>query len=252
MNAPYYADDTVTLYCGDCREILPALDAHPDCVIADPPYQETSLAWDRWPDGWPAVVAGIASSLWCFGTLRMFMGRAAEFAPWKLSHDTIWRKHNASGPNADRFRRIHEQVGHFYRGRWSDLYRCPQRVTTGVVERGRIVKQGPKEISQRGVYRTGAWTDDGTRLMTSVIDAPSMHRRGAVHPCEKPVSLLAVLIGYACPPGGLVLDPFAGSGATAVAAGLSGRRAVLIEADERYCEAIAHRLQDALPIGAAS
>jgi site-specific DNA-methyltransferase (adenine-specific) len=87
----------------------------------------------------------------------------------------------------------------------------------------------------------------------SVIDARSLYRRNPIHPCEKPTGILDPLIRYACPPGGLVLDPFAGSGSTAEAARLSGRRAVLIEGDEAYCEAIALRLsQDVLPIGDVS
>lgn len=249
---PFYADDTTRLYLGDCRDVIPALDVRPDVVLADPPYDETAHHWDRWPVGWLDAVATITNSMWCFGTLRMFMVRAVEFgtARWHLSHDTIWHKHNASGPNADRFRRIHEQAGHFYRGRWADVYRSPQRITTGVIERGRVVTQGAKDIGHRGEYGAGAWVDDGTRLMTSVLQARSMHRRGGLHPCEKPVAgLLDPLIRYGCRPGGLVLDPFAGSGSTAEAARLSGRHAVLIEADERYAEVIARRLSaDVLPI----
>jgi methylase of polypeptide subunit release factors len=54
---PYYADDHVTLYLGDHEDVLPALDRTFDLIVADPPYGETSLDWDRWPDGWPALMA---------------------------------------------------------------------------------------------------------------------------------------------------------------------------------------------------
>jgi site-specific DNA-methyltransferase (adenine-specific) len=251
---PYWEDPAtgIALYHSDMREVLPALGLQADLIVADPPYEETSHEWDRWPEGWLTTAADITRSMWCFGGLRMFMRYAPEFtaAGWHLSHDVagradvevLWEKHNASGPNRDRFRRIHEQAGHFYQGAWRDLYRDPQRTTTGVIERGRVVKQGAKDIGHRGEYRTGSWTDDGTRLLTSVLQVRSMHRNGGIHDCEKPVPLLDPLIRYACPPGGLVVDPFAGSGSTLDAARQSGRRAIGIEGREDYCEAAALRL----------
>jgi site-specific DNA-methyltransferase (adenine-specific) len=81
--------------------------------------------------------------------------------------------------------------------------------------------------------------------MRSVIAVRSMHGR-ALHPTEKPVGILDPLIRYACPPGGTVLDCFAGSGSTAEAARLTGRKAILIEADERYCELIARRMSQGI------
>lgn len=245
MTAPYWTSDDgrLSLYLGDCREVLPALGVQADLIVADPPYSETSLPWDRWPAGWPAVAAEHARSMWCFGSMRMFLDRRDEFAVWKLSQDVVWQKQNATGPDADRFRRVHEHVLHWYRGPWREVYHQPQRHTTGVIERGRIVKQGCKDIHQRGAYNIGGWTDDGTRLMTSVIGARSMHRNGGIHPTEKPIALLDPLIRYGCPPGGLVLDPFAGSCSTLAVASAAGRRTAGIEANEQYAEAAVKRLQ---------
>lgn len=242
----YYEDDQVTLYRGDFRDVLQCFDVRPDCIIADPPYGETHLTWDQWPPGWPNMLASRANSLWCFGSMRMFVERYAEFIAWKLSQDVVWEKPNGSGFAADRFKRVHEHVTHWYRGEWSDVHHETPRVRVDHRTRGNASGGQLDHTGRRG---KSTWTDDGTRLARSVIQMPNMWRRGAVHPTEKPIELLALLIRYACPPGGTVLDPFAGSGSTAVAARLTGRKAVLVEADERYCEAIARRLsQDVLPL----
>lgn len=86
-----------------------------------------------------------------------------------------------------------------------------------------------------------AWDDDGTRLVKSVIRARNAHM-SAEHPTQKPVGLMSLMIDYSVAPGGLVLDPFAGSGSTLMAAKLGGRRAIGIEMEERYCEVAARRL----------
>jgi site-specific DNA-methyltransferase (adenine-specific) len=242
---PYYEDGTVQLYLGDCREVLPALGVQADLIVADPPYGETSLTWDRWPDGWLKVAAAVSRSLWCFGSMRMFLQHGHEFAAtgWKLSQDIIWQKGNPSGPQADRFRRTHEHALHWYRGAWGDIHHNAQRHHTGVTVH-RTVKQGRNGGTHLGTYQEGSWTDDGTRLLTSVIPTASMRNR-SIHPTQKPVEVLTPLIAYACPVGGLVVDPFAGSGSTLEAARLSGRRAVGIEWHEPYIERAALRLAQA-------
>lgn len=237
---PYYADDLVTLYLGDCREVLPALGLKADCVVADPPYGETSLPWDRWPDGWLEVAAGVTRSLWCFGSMRMFLGRSAEFAGWRLSQDIVWRKNAGTGLAADRFKRVHEHALHWYRGPWDGVRHDVPRVPGEPREAGRTIQRRGSTPHARDIG-DATYSYGDTRLMGSVIDVANMRGR-AIHPTEKPSGILAPLIAYACPPGGLVIDPFAGSGSTLEAARATGRRAIGIEADERYCELAARRL----------
>ena len=68
------------------------------------------------------------------------------------------------------------------------------------------------------------------------------------HPCEKPVDLLADLIKTSTRPGDLVCYCYAGSGATGIAAKVTGRRAVLIEQEESYCRMIRRRLENDTPL----
>lgn len=238
--SPYYADDSVTLYHGDCRELVPALNLTADCIVADPPYGETSLAWDRWPEDWPTTISNAASSMWCFGSMRMFLARRDEFRFWHLSQDVVWEKPVGTSFALDRFKRVHEVATHWYRGRWKDVHHdAPREAHHGA--RKEIVGSRANRGDHLGSIGSRSYEDDGTRLVRTVLRSPNMIGR-AIHPTEKPVGILDPLIRYACPLGGTVLDPFAGSGSTAEAARLAGRKAILIEADERYCEAIARRM----------
>lgn len=116
----------------------------------------------------------------------------------------------------------------------------------GTIHRG---ETGP---AWNGSRRAHSWTDDGTRAMSSVIECQTMRMRGVGHPTEKPTGILEPLIEYGCPPNGLVLDPFAGSGSTLDSARQIGRKAIGIEGREDYCEVIAKRLsQDTLFGGVA-
>src|SRR2546429_94107 len=96
---PYYEENGITIYHGDCREIV-ALLPHVDVTIADPPYGQTSLRWDKKVRGWAKVIP--SNALWCFGSMRFFMESLKEFENWKLAQDVVWRKHNGSSFHADR------------------------------------------------------------------------------------------------------------------------------------------------------
>lgn len=114
--SPFYRDEFVTIYCCDYA-VAPVDVSVFGAVVTDPPYGETSYKWDRWPHGWPGWLLprlGRSASLWCFGSLRLFMDRRDEFAGWQLAQDIVWEKNNGSSMACDRFRRVHEMAAHFY------------------------------------------------------------------------------------------------------------------------------------------
>lgn len=237
---------TIRLITGDCRQIMPAEGPY-DLIIADCPYGDTSLEWDRWVDGWPAVARAClkpTGSLWVFGSMRMFMDHAHEFrsAGWRYAQDTVWEKHNGSGFADDRFKRVHEHAVHFYRAdaAWADVHNDVQK-TADVSPRTIRRKRRP---THTGHIEAGHYVshDGGPRIMRSVISMRSCHGR-AIHPTEKPVALLEILIRTSCPEGGLVGDFFAGSGAAGEACHFTGRNYIGCEVNPEYAAAAQARLR---------
>lgn len=243
---------SVQVITGDCRQVLAGLEAESvDCVVSDPPYGETNLRWDKWPAGWPSLVLPLlkpTGSMWVFGSMRMFLERIGEFSGWRMAQEIVWEKHNGSSFHSDRFRRVHEFAVQFYRAdtKWSDVHKKPQfsaDATARTVRRNKRPQHWHGEIGPTE-YRS---EDGGPRLIRSVVFCRSEHGR-ALHPTQKPLDLLDLLLAYSCPPGGAVLDPFAGSGSTGVAARARGLSTTLIEADPAYAAGIEERLVAELPL----
>lgn len=230
-----------TLYLGDCRDILPSL-PRADAIIADPPYAETSLDWDHWPDGWVQACEDKAPVLWCFGSFRMFMERRGDFAGWKHAQEVVWEKHNGSNFHADRFRRVHELAVMFYRGAWNDLHRkvptTPDAVPRAVRRKARPAHTGHIEASH---YVS---EDGGPRLMRSVIQVRSCHGF-AVHPTQKPVGIVDPLVAYSVPLGGAVIDPMMGSGTVAEVCWQKGLTFYGIENSAERFDIACRRIEDA-------
>lgn len=217
----------------DCRETM-ATHGPFDMIIADPPYGQTSLGWDKRVEGWERVAASCikpTGSMWMFGSMRLLAetwGRLQD-AGWKYAQDVVWEKHNGSNLANDRFRRVHEHVVQFYRGNWASVWNETQTTPDA---KARTVKKRARPAHWIGAtgdtfYET---KDGGPRIMRSVLQVPSCHGY-AIHPTEKPVALLEILIRTSCPPDGLVGDFFAGSGAAAEACGTTGRNYVGSEID---------------------
>lgn len=211
---PYYQDNYVTLYHGNCLEVDEWLSA--DVLVTDPPY---GIAWqagalndkkevrdlaiqsiiadedtdvrDKMLDAW-----GTAKPAMVFGTWRKpLTGRA-------ITHRLIWHKANRQpGITQAAFYPNDEEVWVLGSG-WNNTKATPTVITTHE-HRG----QQPKLIG---------------------------------HPTPKPIALMEQLVTK-CPEG-VIADPFAGSGATLIACRNLSRQVVGVELEERYCEIIANRL----------
>jgi site-specific DNA-methyltransferase (adenine-specific) len=234
---------------GDCREALRQFgDGIFDVCIADPPYGDTSLEWDRQCAGWLPEVARVlkpACSLWVFGSMRFLAPLFAETAAlgFKYSQDIVWEKQNGTGFHNDRFRRVHEHAVLFYRGSWSEVYHSPQ-FTNDATKKTARRKTRPTHTGhiERGHYVN---QDGGPRLCRSVLQIRNEHGQ-AVHPTQKPVELVELLLRYSCPPAGFVLDPFGGSGTAGVAATDLGFRFAVCELQEEYVKIAEARIAKAL------
>ena len=230
MASPYYADEAVTLYHGDCREITAWLEA--DVLVTDPPYGmalKTGKRKGRFGDFGDCQIRGdedtsardTALAMWGAERPALAFGRWSIPKPEGVKTLLTWEKGNHTG------------MGNL---------EIPWSPTTEEIY---VLGRWPKR-ERKGKY------GGGRSAATILINAPAPSAlNGRLHPTEKPVDLLTALIAK-CPPGA-VADPFAGSGATLVAAKRLGRKAIGVELEERYCEVIAKRLaQGVLDFGEAS
>lgn len=210
--APFYADEFVTLYHGDARELVPLLGGGADVLVTDPPY---GIGWKRSANAARASKphAGIANDedtttrdavLALLPDLpAIVFGSFYAPHPPNTKQVLVWPKPPDAGVvgSTTGYRRDAEPV--FLVGPW------PVRS----VEWSSVLPTCAKGIA-------------------AVVTATG-------HPHTKPVALMRTLLRR-CPPG-VVLDPFAGSGSTLVAAKQLRRRAIGIELDEAYCLTIAGR-----------
>lgn len=226
---PYYQDDRVTLYHGDCREVIRELQAASvDLVVTDPPY---GMNYDS---GWSGATVHLDGTRLC---LRMYR----EVLP--------------------RLSRIMADNSHLYWFTrwdvWPDAYDC---IAPHIPVRNMLVwDKGHPGMGNLEVYgysfEMAVFGSKGHRKLNggrpnSIFKVPPVPNGRRVHPTEKPMLLLSDWIERSSNVGETVCDPFAGSGSTLIAASNLGRRVIGVEIEERYCELAAKRLdQLALDFG---
>lgn len=245
------AGQMIKIIRDDCRTALQGYGPF-DLLLADPPYGDTSLDWDKHCSGWIEIATTLlkpSGSLWIFGALRFFMKYGPELKSngLRYAQDVVWEKHNGSAFHADRFKRVHEHIAQFYLASapWNGVYNDVQKTLDATSRTIRRKKRPP----HTGYIGAGSYEsiDGGPRIMRSVIYMRSAHGR-AIHPTEKPDSLLEILIRTSCPPGGLVGDMFAGSGSGGEAALRAGRNYIGCEIDHDMQAKADIRLKQLLPL----
>jgi site-specific DNA-methyltransferase (adenine-specific) len=205
---PYYEHAGITIYHGDCREILPTLPKF-DLLLTDPPYgigfvhgdgggclasstrfNRIAIEGDDKPFD-PSPILGIAKETVLWGA-NHFASRLPDSPCW-----LVWDKRDGMGPN--------------------DQADC-ELAWTSLSSPARLMRHywnGMLKASEKGVPR--------------------------VHPTQKPIALMKWCLSM-FPDAKTVLDPFCGSGTTLVAAKAMGLTATGIELHEPYCEIVAKRL----------
>ena len=221
MVKPYYDHTGITIYHGDCREILPGL-PQVDLVLTDPPYdnlthaKHLSTIMDRQELGFESISES------CL--VKIAERLVSLSAGWTIM-TCDWR-HMLALDKTELLIRF---------GLWIKPNGAPQFT-------GDRPGMGWEPIAILHNKLAKAWNGGGRHgIWTANIEC-------GLHPTQKPLLLYRKLVKDFSNESDLVLDPFLGSGTTLVAAKQLGRRAIGIEIEEKYCEIAVKRLaQEILP-----
>lgn len=243
---PYYEDDLVTLYHGDALDMMDSLDESSiDALVTDPPYCAGGISESSRVS---AAGQGLRSeNLKRFGWFvgdnmgtagLTFLLRSIAFEAQRVTRPTgslvvfcDWRMLPTLAPAI-------ESSGARYQGLvvWDK----------GALGMGAGFRN-QHELAMHFTLGAPEYHDKGT---PNVLRVSRVAKEEREHQTQKPVALLQRIIAVVAPVGGAVLDPFAGSGTTLVAAKAIGRRAIGIERDEAHCATTASRLsQNVLDLG---
>ena len=257
---PYYADEWATIYHGDCRTVLPALTGI-DAIVTSPPYADQRAGlydgipeadYDAFTVGWmdaardtlaPAgsVLINIREHI-RDGEMSGYVHRtrlALRAAGWIECDELLWIK--PDGPplgHPGRPRRSWERILWFSKARQPTCYPKANGKPThrlGFKISSRASSDWIAGESDRLVAGDARSLDYVT---VSVGDRPAR----IDHPAIYPTKVAGWMMRTVTAGGDTVCDPFMGSGTTLVAAKYTGRRAIGIELNERWCEVAATRL----------
>lgn len=240
--------------CADVFDVLPVLGVSSfDLLFADPPYnltkkfgkesftQNSSEEYEAWLDSWLRLCVPLlknTASVYICGDWRS--GAAIQRTGskyFRLRNRITWEREKGRGAKAN-WKNASEDIWFFtVSDEFTfnlDAVKQRRRVIAPYRENGK-----PKDWDEQGKFRdthpSNIWTD----ITVPFWSMPE----NTDHPTQKPEKLLAKIILASTNPGDLILDPFAGSGTTAVVAKKLGREFVAIEADEDYCLLTAKRLE---------
>jgi site-specific DNA-methyltransferase (adenine-specific) len=257
VTAAAWSSDLGTLHRGDCLPWLAGLpEGSVDLVVTDPPYGIGKAWWDTfddrrayvaWAEGWLADVARVLSPR---GTAYV-MGFSEVLADLKWACGDrfagtrwlVWAFRNRGNLRGD-WGRSHESILHLRKSRDFtmdvDAVRVPYNAHTQ-----RYPERAQGASSQFGAGG-GSWRPHpGGAKPRDVLEIPLLNNGMAEktdHPTQKPEELIRRLVAASSQPGDLVLDPFGGSGTTAVVCELLGRRWAVCEREADYVAMATARL----------
>ena len=246
MTEPYYQDSHVTIYHGDCREILPQLDVNVDLVLTDPPYGTTDCSWDTViPFGqmWSGLLRIVKDNAPIVLTASQPFASALVMSnPKMFTHEWIYQKRCASNFAQAKYAPMkeHESVLVFSISK-SNYY---------PIKEGRVGSGSERVKHNFNETKSGEFTSIRNALPSPTeLRYPSsvqeFNNRASgdrgLHPTQKPYKLFKYFMETYSQDGNLVLDPFLGSGTTCYCAKKLNRQCIGIEIVEKYCEIAANR-----------